>query len=228
MEQQGESDIQKYQKARQYAYYASRMSEEDTTILPDSRVMNKRELLMESLKIDFRAPGAYYVLGEIINNEETITLPDGRKMNKRQLFIEANKWYPGHSHALLSLADTLQENEIVILSDGRVMNKRQLYLEIQKMNPYFSKIYSKYASIIGDDEIVELTNGRKMNKKELLIFAVEKDTTGENIESLLDLANSMKEDEIVLILGLHFTKEQLYQKFSLFFQLTHQMSNAKS
>ena len=95
-------------------------------VLPDGRILNKRQLYIEVLRFDINLIEVYFNLPRsLADQDETVALHDDRIVNKRQLYIEALRCDTHCSPAYYSLAYCLSNHHpgTVELPDGRTLTK---------------------------------------------------------------------------------------------------------
>ncbi len=62
--------------------------------MEDGRSMNRRQLVLECLRLYPKLSLAYIHLGTLLTSLESVTLPDGRSMNKCELYLEVLRLNP--------------------------------------------------------------------------------------------------------------------------------------
>jgi hypothetical protein len=138
--------------------------------LPDGRLMNTRELLIEGFLKDPQHWFCMIHLAHDMSPDETVTL-SGVQFTRQSLFVRAISMHSRASWCYLYFAHTLQPGETVHLHNGRVMQREQLWSTAIRTSqrPERTFTFLAWAVRVGDSFFMD---GRQWTKLELCIEAI--------------------------------------------------------
>eukprot|EP00438_Fugacium_kawagutii_P034012 Skav211227 [mRNA] locus=scaffold934:339593:341224:- [translate_table: standard] len=148
------------------------------------RMFNKKELYLESIKLDNNYARAYNNLGLALSPGETIQvqLQTGLRMfNNKELYLESIKLDNNYARAYNNLGLALSPGETiqVQLQTGlRMFNNKELYLESIKLDNNYARAYNNLGLALSPGETIQVqlkTGPRTFNAKELYLEAIRLD-----------------------------------------------------
>eukprot|EP00438_Fugacium_kawagutii_P027220 Skav221323 [mRNA] locus=scaffold2901:276434:278065:+ [translate_table: standard] len=185
------------------------------------RTFNRKEMYLESIKLDNNNAMAYGNLGNALSPWETVQvqLRTGPKtFNKKDLYLEAIKLDNNFASAYSNLGNALSPGETVqvqLRAGLKMFNKKELHLEAIKLDNNFANAYGSLGNALSPGETVQvqLRAGLKMfNKKELHLEAIKLDNNlalaYNNLGGMLSPGETV---QVQLRAGLKmFNKKELY------------------
>jgi tetratricopeptide (TPR) repeat protein len=181
-------------------------------VVVEGRLMEARELFLESVSLDATLAEGFNALGAEMGGGEVLELKDGRVMCATELFDEAIKFNKDLFMPYLNLATRVDDDGEVTLRDGRRLDKRALLVEALRCNPDSALAYFTLASTLSRRGVVELSGGGVFDKRALLLEGLRRDEDDEN--ALVALARLLAPRDVVKIAegGGWWTKKALYAR----------------
>eukprot|EP00438_Fugacium_kawagutii_P020760 Skav207032 [mRNA] locus=scaffold1901:20421:22184:+ [translate_table: standard] len=148
------------------------------------RIVNKKELFLEAIRLDNHFALAYHNLGAVLSPEETVQVQlhtRSRTFNAKELFLEAIKLDNNYARAYTNLGHILAPRETVqvqLQTGSRTFNAKELHLEAIRLDNSYATAYNNLGHILAPRETVQVqlqTGSRMFNIKELWLEAIKLD-----------------------------------------------------
>lgn len=146
-----------------------------SVVLVDGKQWTKRELFMESVKLDPSCGMSYQTLALDLRIHETVNLL-GAVWTKKALLERAIMLDPMNAHAYNNLGATLARGAWVDLGEVGSIDAAGLFTKAILLQPKLAEAYANLGGVLGTDDKIQLASAL-WDRQQLLIEAIRLDSS---------------------------------------------------